>query len=138
MFSYKLTIKNRKSRKAKLEKFYDALESSDLTKAEKTHMRKQISSTVRNFYALAKKFNCLPMTIKRTYENAKISIRIKLMHAGTLDALGEQLIYEILYAGSIDGHFPESCRRRPVSCDRIDKYSQTENIDSIYNVYALT
>lgn len=49
MFSYKLTIKNRKSRKAKLEKFYDALESSDLTKAEKTHMRKQISSTVRNF-----------------------------------------------------------------------------------------
>lgn len=29
MFSYKLTIKNRKSRKAKLEKFYDALESSD-------------------------------------------------------------------------------------------------------------
>ena len=25
MFSYKLTIKNRKSRKAKLEKFYDAL-----------------------------------------------------------------------------------------------------------------
>lgn len=71
MFSYKLTIKNRKSRKAKLEKFYDSLESSDLTKAEKTHMRKQISSTVRNFYALAKKFNCLPMTIKRTYENAK-------------------------------------------------------------------
>lgn len=114
MFSYKLTIKNRKSRKAKLAKFYDALESSDLTKAEKTHMRKQISSTVRNFYALAKKFNCLPMTIKRTYENTKISIRIKLKHA------------------------PESCRRRPVSCDRIDKYSQTENIDSIYNVYALT
>lgn len=92
MFSYKLTIKNRKSRKAKLEKFYDALESSDLTKAEKTHMRKQISSTVRSFYALAKKFNCLPMTIKRTYENAKISIRIKLMHAGTLDALGDHLI----------------------------------------------
>ena len=41
---------------------------------------------------LAKKFNCLPLTIKRTYENAKINIRVKLMHSGTLDALGEHLL----------------------------------------------
>lgn len=36
MFAYKLTIKTRKSRKAKLEKFITALESSDLTKSSKT------------------------------------------------------------------------------------------------------
>ena len=53
MFAYKLTIKTRKSRKAKLEKFITALDSSDLTKAEKDHIRKQIAAKVRDFYALA-------------------------------------------------------------------------------------
>lgn len=38
MFVYKLTIKTRKSRKAKLEKFIAALDSSVLTKAEKDHI----------------------------------------------------------------------------------------------------
>lgn len=40
MFAYKLTIKTRKSRKAKLEKFIAALDSSDLTKIEQDHIRK--------------------------------------------------------------------------------------------------
>ena len=44
MFAYKLTIKTRKSRKAKLEKFIAALESSDLTKIEQDHIRKQTVS----------------------------------------------------------------------------------------------
>lgn len=44
MFAYKLTIKTRKSRKAKLERFIVALDSSDLTKAEKDHIRKQIAA----------------------------------------------------------------------------------------------
>lgn len=92
MFAYKLTIKTRKNRKAKLEKFITALDSSDLTKAEKDHIRKQIAAKVRDFYALAKKYECLPMTVKQTFENEKVSIRIKLIHAGTLDALGEHLI----------------------------------------------
>lgn len=92
MFAYKLTIKTRKSRKAKLEKFITALESSDLTKIEQDHIRKQIAAKVRDFYALAKKYECLPMTVKQTFENEKVSIRIKLIHAGTLDALGEHLI----------------------------------------------
>lgn len=92
MFAYKLTIKTRKSRKAKLEKFIAALDSSDLTKAEKDHIRKQIAAKVRDFYALAKKYECLPMTVKQTYENKKVSIRIKLIQAGTLDALREHLI----------------------------------------------
>lgn len=92
MFAYKLTIKTRKSRKAKLEKFIAALDSSDLTKAEKDHIRKQIAAKVRDFYALAKKYECLPITVKQTFENEKVSIRIKLIHAGTLDALGEHLI----------------------------------------------
>ena len=30
--------------------------------------------------------------LKQTFENEKVSIRIKLIHAGTLDALGEHLI----------------------------------------------
>ena len=47
---------------------------------------------MRDFYALAKKYECLPMTVKQTFENEKVSIRIKLIHAGTLDALGEHLI----------------------------------------------
>ena len=63
MFAYKLTIKTRKSRKAKLEKFIAALESSDLTKIEQDHIRKQIAAKVRDFYALAKKYECLPMTL---------------------------------------------------------------------------
>lgn len=92
MFAYKLTIKTRKSRKAKLEKFIAALDSSDLTKAEKDHIRKQIAAKVRDFYALAKKYECLPITVKQTFENEKVSIRIKLIHAGTLDGLGEHLI----------------------------------------------
>lgn len=92
MFAYKLTIETRKSRKAKLEKFIAALDSSDLTKAEKDHIRKQIAAKVRDFYALAKKYECLPITVKQTFENEKVSIRIKLIHAGTLDALGEHLI----------------------------------------------
>ena len=81
MFVYKLTIKTRKSRKAKLEKFIAALDSSDLTKAEKDHIRKQIAAKVRDFYALAKKYECLPITVKQTFENEKVSIRIKLIHA---------------------------------------------------------
>lgn len=103
MFAYKLTIKTRKSRKAKLEKFIAALDSSDLTKAEKDHIRKQIGAKVRDFYALAKKFDCLPMTVKQTYENEKVSIRIKLIHAGTLDALGEHLIrmFDTKYYSSV-------------------------------------
>lgn len=73
MFAYKLTIKTRKSRKAKLEKFITALESSDLTKIEQDHIRKQIAAKVRDFYALAKKYECLPMTVKQTFENEKVA-----------------------------------------------------------------